>query len=137
MSFAQQSKYYGSRLLKPAMLVFVFLLADACGPSDSKKENSTVLPYLNTELGLEERVNDLVGRMTLEEKISQMVNQAAAIERLGRSGIQLVVRRFTRSSTCWFGYRISTSHWARRHLGSRSDVPGVKCHLRRSARQTS
>ncbi len=32
---------------------------------------------------MEERVKDLVGRMTLEEKISQMVNQAPAIERLG------------------------------------------------------
>ena len=83
MPLTLQSKYYGSRLLKPAMLVLVFLLADSCSPSDSKKENSNVFPFLNTELGLEERVNDLVGRMTLEEKISQMVNQAAAIERLG------------------------------------------------------
>ena len=41
-----------------------------------------MLPYLNTELSIEERVIDLVGRMTLEEKISQMVNQAASIERL-------------------------------------------------------
>ena len=64
-------------------LVFVFLLADSCSPSDSKKENSNVFPFLNTELSLEERVNDLVSRMTLEEKISQMINQAPAIERLG------------------------------------------------------
>ena len=42
-----------------------------------------MLPYLNTELPLDTRVADLVGRMTLDEKISQMVNQAAAIERLG------------------------------------------------------
>ncbi len=40
-------------------------------------------PYLNTELTTEERVDDLVSRMTLEEKISQMVNDAPAIERLG------------------------------------------------------
>ena len=82
MCFAQQFKYYASKLLKPALLAIVFLLADSCSPSDSKKEDSNVLPYLNTDLSLEERVNDLVGRMTLEEKISQMVNQAAAIERL-------------------------------------------------------
>jgi beta-glucosidase len=44
------------------------------------------LRYLNSSLPLEERVNDLVGRMTLEEKISQMMNQAPAIERLGIPG---------------------------------------------------
>jgi len=32
---------------------------------------------------MDERVDDLIGRMTLEEKISQMVNDAPAIERLG------------------------------------------------------
>ncbi len=40
-------------------------------------------PFQNPELSLEERVDDLVARMTLEEKISQMQNSAPAIERLG------------------------------------------------------
>jgi beta-glucosidase len=40
------------------------------------------LPYLNTHLSFEKRVDDLVGRMTLEEKVSQMVDQAPAIPRL-------------------------------------------------------
>lgn len=39
--------------------------------------------YLNPELPVEERVDDLVGRMTLEEKVAQTVNDAPAIERLG------------------------------------------------------
>ncbi|HEX7028089.1 MAG TPA: glycoside hydrolase family 3 N-terminal domain-containing protein, partial [Gammaproteobacteria bacterium] len=39
--------------------------------------------YLNPDLPIEERVNDLVGRMTLEEKVSQMLDVAPAIERLG------------------------------------------------------
>lgn len=43
----------------------------------------TVLPYQNTSLSFEERAADLVSRMTLEEKISQMVHDAPAIERLG------------------------------------------------------
>ncbi len=38
--------------------------------------------YQNPALAFEERVDDLVARMTLEEKISQMVHRAAAIERL-------------------------------------------------------
>lgn len=42
-----------------------------------------VYPYLNTQLSLEERVNDLVSQLTLEEKISQMLHYSPAIERLG------------------------------------------------------
>jgi beta-glucosidase len=38
--------------------------------------------YMNTSQPVEARVNDLVGRMTLEEKVSQMQNHAAAISRL-------------------------------------------------------
>ena len=65
--------------LSPRALVFVlsiFLLLDSC----SLKEEA--LPFLNTELPLEQRVDDLVSRMTLEEKIAQMVNDAPAIDRL-------------------------------------------------------
>ncbi len=40
-------------------------------------------PYQNPDLPTEERVNDLLSRMTLAEKASQMVYDAPAIERLG------------------------------------------------------
>jgi len=40
-------------------------------------------PYKNPSLPIEARVDDLVSRMTLEEKVSQMMNAAPAIERLG------------------------------------------------------
>jgi beta-glucosidase len=39
-------------------------------------------PFQNYTLSFEERVNDLVGRMTLEEKVSQMLNTSPAIARL-------------------------------------------------------
>ncbi|MGC9350047.1 MAG: glycoside hydrolase family 3 C-terminal domain-containing protein [Anaerolineae bacterium] len=39
--------------------------------------------YLDPERPVEDRVADLVSRMTLEEKVSQMVHAAPAIERLG------------------------------------------------------
>lgn len=40
-------------------------------------------PYQNPKLPLEQRVDDLIARMTLEEKISQLGHTAAAIPRLG------------------------------------------------------
>ena len=46
-------------------------------------KQQTAPPFKNPALPIEQRVNDLVSRMTLEEKISQMMNGAAAIERLG------------------------------------------------------
>lgn len=39
--------------------------------------------YLNTSLPPEQRAADIVGRLTLEEKASQLVNQARAVSRLG------------------------------------------------------
>lgn len=39
--------------------------------------------YKNTSLSFEERASDLVARMTLDEKVGQMMNAAPAIERLG------------------------------------------------------
>ncbi|MBV8674473.1 MAG: glycoside hydrolase family 3 C-terminal domain-containing protein [Acidobacteriaceae bacterium] len=43
-------------------------------------------PYLDPSLSPEQRAADLVQRMTLEEKASQLVNQARAIPRLGVPG---------------------------------------------------
>jgi beta-glucosidase len=40
-------------------------------------------PYKDPALPIEKRVDDLVSRMTLEEKVSQMMNAAPAIPRLG------------------------------------------------------
>ena len=40
-------------------------------------------PWLNTSLPVAQRVDALVSHMTLEEKVSQMVNDAPAISRLG------------------------------------------------------
>jgi beta-glucosidase len=40
-------------------------------------------PFMDSNLPVADRVKDLLSRMTLEEKVGQMVNQAPAIERLG------------------------------------------------------
>ena len=41
-----------------------------------------VLPYLNPDLPIDQRVDDLIGRMNLEEKASQMVDAAAELPQL-------------------------------------------------------
>ncbi|NVM27225.1 MAG: glycoside hydrolase family 3 C-terminal domain-containing protein [Candidatus Helarchaeota archaeon] len=46
-------------------------------------EDKGSLPYKNTSLSFEERARDLVSRMTLKEKISQMMHKAKGIRRLG------------------------------------------------------
>ena len=54
------------------------LLLGLCGSLAHAAE----FPYQNTSLPIEQRVADLVGRLTPEEKISQMTMTAAAIPRL-------------------------------------------------------
>ena len=50
--------------------------------SHSMAQDTSGLPYMNPKLSPEERAADLVHRMTLEEKASQLVNQARAVPRL-------------------------------------------------------
>ncbi len=52
-------------------------------PSHDPPKTAFAFPFLDTSLSFDQRVNDLVGRMTLEEKIGQMMNAAPAIKRLG------------------------------------------------------
>jgi beta-glucosidase len=45
--------------------------------------SKTDLPFFNPELQIQERVNDLVTRLTVKEKILQLQHDAPAIDRLG------------------------------------------------------
>ena len=49
----------------------------------SSQQAGSVYPFQNPELSFEERVNDLVSRMTLQEKADQLLYTAPAIPRLG------------------------------------------------------
>ena len=51
-------------------------------PTPEQIKAAAATPFRNPALPIEQRVNDLVGRMTLEEKVSQMIDRAAAIPRL-------------------------------------------------------
>src|SRR5436309_15105134 len=59
---------------QPLLTACIALLACLAAAQDSSN-----LPYMNPKLSAEERAADLVHRMTLEEKASQLVNQARAI----------------------------------------------------------
>ncbi|HEY1113912.1 MAG TPA: glycoside hydrolase family 3 C-terminal domain-containing protein [Chitinophagaceae bacterium] len=61
-----------------AALCFLFL-----APLSFAQTPSYKYPFQNPNLSFEARVNDLVGRLTLEEKVAQMLNAAPAIPRLG------------------------------------------------------
>jgi beta-glucosidase len=64
-------------LLQILLTACISLVACAAAAQDNSN-----LPYMNPKLTPEERAADLVHRMTLEEKASQLVNQARAIPRL-------------------------------------------------------
>ncbi len=66
---------YSARAMAVAACVVTILCA--AGAQDVSN-----LPYMNPALSPEQRAADLVQRMTLEEKASQLVNQARAIPRL-------------------------------------------------------
>ena len=60
----------------------IVLFVAALGSVAQNTEPASALPYLNPSLPTNQRVDDLIARMTLEEKASQLVNQARAIPRL-------------------------------------------------------
>ena len=51
-------------------------------PNNGIAQDSASLPYMNPQLSPEQRATDLVHRMTLEEKATQMQNNSAAVPRL-------------------------------------------------------
>src|SRR6202051_1307247 len=52
-------------------------------PAPAQQSGAQSFPFMNPALAIDQRVSDLVGRMTLEEKVSQMRDHAPAIPSLG------------------------------------------------------
>ncbi len=65
--------------LRSASTFVLILFVSTCAP----QREAARFPFEDPELDFHTRVDDLVGRMSLEEKIGQMVHAAPAIERLG------------------------------------------------------
>ncbi|MCB2379847.1 glycoside hydrolase family 3 C-terminal domain-containing protein [Hymenobacter sp. BT635] len=57
--------------------------APAAVPEAATAVNPADLPFRNPSLPIDQRVDDLVSRLTLPEKVSQMLNASPAIDRLG------------------------------------------------------
>ncbi len=58
------------KIIKPALtIILYFLIFTSCSAQKNSKQTT---PYKDSNLPVETRVNDLLKRMTLEEKISQM-----------------------------------------------------------------
>ncbi len=72
----------GKLLLTGALCGVLISCCNACDESDSDPDSGPVL-YLDPFVPLEARVDDLLSRLTLEEKIGQMSNINPPIDRLG------------------------------------------------------
>jgi len=67
-----------------SFLLLTLLLADSTQPPHScDSSNSPYYAFCNTKLPIPQRAKDLVSRLTLDEKLAQLVNSAPAIPRLG------------------------------------------------------
>src|SRR5271170_4484618 len=71
--------YLPFRSLSSLLVAFAILTLQLQG----QQPGTQSFRFMNTTLPIDQRVDDLVGRMTLEEKVSQMRDHSPAIERLG------------------------------------------------------
>ncbi len=70
----------GKKILKSIFILSALVYFSPSPHADTPKVTPN---YQNTSLNFEERAQDLVARMTLDEKIPQLINDAPAIPRLG------------------------------------------------------
>jgi beta-glucosidase len=74
------------RIDTPTFLAFLALSTISCSARIAvapPSAGSEPLAHLNSDLPVDVRVDDLIGRMSLDEKISQTLHGSAAVERLG------------------------------------------------------
>ena len=82
---------FSDKRILTALIAGIALAASVAAAQEVSK-----LPYMNPNLTPEERAADLVHRMTLEQKASQLVNQARAIPSLSALPPPSTCRAFTK-----------------------------------------
>src|SRR5471030_3187267 len=95
-------KFFTNKL---SLLLLVIFLAPTLA---LVKKNKYQYKFQDPSLSVEDMVNDLVSKMTLDEKVNQMLNRAPAIDRLGipaynwwNEALHGVARAFTFKTTVY------------------------------------
>ncbi|KAK4737999.1 hypothetical protein R3W88_001696 [Solanum pinnatisectum] len=73
------------------LFLFLFVSIQAARPPfacDQKDRATKNFPFCQTNLPIGDRVRDLIGRLTLQEKVKLLGNNAAAVPRLGIKGYE-------------------------------------------------
>lgn len=73
------------------IFIFLFVSIQAARPPfacDQKNRAFRNFPFCQTNLPIGDRVRDLIGRLTLQEKVKLLGNNAAAVPRLGIKGYE-------------------------------------------------
>ena len=86
-------------------IFWIILLSVFCLQYAESQKNVYEYPFRNPSLTIEQRASDVVSRLTLDEKIAQMMNGTPAIERLG-------IPPYNWWSEClhgiaWSGYKVT------------------------------
>ncbi len=66
-----------------SLLALVLLVVAAAVPFRTRAEGQAALPFRDPNLPIEQRIEDVIGRLTLDEKVSLMIERAEPVERLG------------------------------------------------------
>ena len=115
---------------KLAVVALAFFICPA--PAQKAAQQSA---YLDPSLSVARRVDDLVSRMTLAEKISQMQNEAPAIPRLHIAAYDWWNEGLHGVARSGYATVFPAGHRPGCHLGHRARASRGQCDLNRGARQ--
>ena len=74
---------WGRGVLLTAGLIVLTCVGPAAAQQQQQQNPAASLPFMNPNLPIDQRVDDLVSRLTVEEKANQLINTTPAIPRLG------------------------------------------------------
>lgn len=87
MKYYQRASYKLKPVSMKKFLIFSFIACFSFSCAKKDEQDSSAFnpryPFLDYRLAMDERAKDLVSRLSLEEKVSQMMHGAPAIDRLG------------------------------------------------------